>query len=91
MKFIVCYDIANDRRRTRISAALEGFGERIHESVFECELRPVQLAKLRAAVRRHLCEKEDTLRIYPLCERDRPDIGHLGCSVGRAQREAFVV
>ena len=91
MKLIICYDIANDKRRARIAKTLEGFGERIHESVFECELRPRQLAKLRAAVREHLCPVRDTLRIYPLCERDRPDVIHLGLSTPRAQREAFIV
>lgn len=91
MKYIVCYDIAHQRRRHRVSKTLEGFGERIHESVFECELKPGQFTKLCRAVKKLTCPQSDTLRAYPICERDRPDIVHLGRSRALAQRIAFVV
>ena len=91
MKYIICYDIAHTHRRNRVAKTLEGFGERIHESVFECELRAAQFGKLCHAVRKHVCPVSDTLRAYPLCERDCPDIIHLGRSMGRAQRDAYVV
>ena len=36
--YIVSYDIASDRLRTRIAKTLEGYGRRVQYSVFECEL-----------------------------------------------------
>lgn len=36
--YLVVYDISDNRERQRVSKALEGFGFRIQESVFECRL-----------------------------------------------------
>lgn len=30
MFIVVCYDVANDRRRNKIGKVLEGFGTRVH-------------------------------------------------------------
>ena len=38
MQYWVCYDIADDRRRQRLSDALLDFGSRVQESVFQCRL-----------------------------------------------------
>lgn len=35
-KYVVVYDVTDDRERNRVSKTLEGFGFRIQESVFEC-------------------------------------------------------
>ncbi|TSJ72803.1 CRISPR-associated endonuclease Cas2 [Corynebacterium godavarianum] len=34
MKYLVCYDISHNRRRSKVSARLQAIGERIQESVF---------------------------------------------------------
>ena len=42
-KFVViAYDIVDDKHRTKISKLLEGYGERVNYSVFECMLRHCQ-------------------------------------------------
>ena len=38
MLYLVCYDIANPRRLAQVARVMEGFGERVQESVFECRL-----------------------------------------------------
>ncbi len=38
MKYIVTYDIANDKRRTKLSDLLGAYGDRVNYSVFEIEL-----------------------------------------------------
>ena len=91
LKYIVCYDIAHNRRRHRVSKLLEGYGNRIHESVFECELNARKLSIMRRTLKKHLCVINDKLRIYPLCERDRPDIVHFGLRVSLATRDAFIL
>ena len=37
-KYLVVYDIENNRERSRVSKVLAGFGRRIQKSVFECRL-----------------------------------------------------
>ena len=40
MQYVICYDISDDRRRSRIASLLLDFGTRVHESVFVAELGP---------------------------------------------------
>lgn len=49
---------------------LEGYGERVQKSVFECELDSSRENALSAALRSVLDPVEDKLRLYPLCEKD---------------------
>lgn len=37
-RYLIAYDITCDKERYRVSKILEGFGFRIQESVFECDL-----------------------------------------------------
>ena len=69
-RLIVAYDIADDRRRNLVAHLLEGFGERVQKSVFECGLDPQREATLRRLLTSLLDAEEDRLRIYPLCEKD---------------------
>ncbi|GAB6175578.1 hypothetical protein JCM16814_04690 [Desulfobaculum senezii] len=53
--YVVAYDISNDKERLRVSKVLEGFGERVQGSVFECVLD--------AAGKRRLCERLSALEL----------------------------
>lgn len=70
MLYIVCYDIADDRRRNRVAKTLLGYGERVQESVFECHLDGTRLKRLQTDLRPMLDEEADRLRVYPLCGKD---------------------
>ena len=37
-RYIAVYDISDDKERAKAAKILEGFGERVQESVFECYL-----------------------------------------------------
>jgi CRISPR-associated protein Cas2 len=45
-RYIVAYDIEDDRERSRISKALLGYGFRVQKSVFECRLTSASLRRL---------------------------------------------
>ena len=45
MQYVVCYDIADDARRSRISQILLDFGTRVQESVFVAHLDDVLAAR----------------------------------------------
>ena len=38
MRYVVTYDIADDRRREDVATLLSGYGPRVQLSVFECDL-----------------------------------------------------
>lgn len=65
--WVVAYDISDDDRRTRVAKHLEGFGERVQLSVFECRLDESELEQLRANVQALTDRREDRIRWYPLC------------------------
>ena len=68
MKFVIAYDIQNDKNRKKLSDILEGIGYRVNFSVFECELKETRLKKLIKAAKPLLNVKTDSLRFYRLCE-----------------------
>lgn len=68
---VVAYDISDDQRRARMHSLLLGFGAPVQESVFECELRPAQAARLKARVRRLARPTTDRVAFYALCPRCR--------------------
>jgi len=39
MVWVICYDVVEDKRRNQVFKALQGFGQNVQYSVFECELR----------------------------------------------------
>ncbi len=65
--WLVCYDIADPRRRADVAAALEAVGQRVLESVFEVWLDGRRMARLRAELAGLIVPSEDSLRFYPLC------------------------
>jgi CRISPR-associated protein Cas2 len=67
MFVIVCYDIPSDKRRNKVAQTLEGFGYRVQESVFECEVNSDQLLKLKQKITKRVDTGEDSIRYYNLC------------------------
>ncbi|MFN3373486.1 MAG: CRISPR-associated endonuclease Cas2 [Chloroflexus sp.] len=68
MFYVISYDISVDRRRLKIAKLLEGYGQRVLESVFECDLEAGAYRQLRQKLDRLIrVEEGDSLRIYHLC------------------------
>jgi CRISPR-associated protein Cas2 len=64
---VVSYDVADDRRRNHLAAALKDFGARVQYSVFECHLEEPQIDRLRTRLLALLDPQEDRLRLYHFC------------------------
>lgn len=64
--YVVAYDIPDDKRRTKIAATLETFGERLQYSVFLVSARPAKLVRLRDALGRIVETKEDSIAVFDL-------------------------
>ncbi len=68
MLYLISYDISIDKRRTKVAKLLEGFGRRVLESVFECDLTAAEYTQLRRKLNRRIkADEGDKLRIYRLC------------------------
>jgi len=68
-RFVVAYDISDDKCRRKVGEALEAFGKRVNYSVFEIELKSKsQKRALEDELLGLLNPKEDSLRFYKLCQ-----------------------
>lgn len=75
--YLVCYDIADDKRLARIYRLMKGKGLHLQYSVFYCILTPQQLKNLKNDIRKLIHPRYDDVRIYPL-SRDSL-VAVLGC------------
>jgi len=66
-RYVIAYDIPDDKRRNRVAKALIGHGDRVQYSVFECQLYAKQFRELWKELGRLIDKTEDSLRAYRLC------------------------
>lgn len=64
MLVVVVYDISDDKRRTKLSNFLEGYGRRVQFSVFECFLSLEEMRQLYEKVKKLVKPEEDDVRFY---------------------------
>jgi CRISPR-associated protein Cas2 len=86
---VISYDIPHDRRRARLATLLEGYGERVQYSVFECLLTKSQLKALRRRMLPLLELGEDSVRFYFLPQDAVAEIAVVG--VGHVTQDATVL
>jgi len=80
MKYVVAYDVSNDKRRTKLADLLGAYGVRVNYSVFEIELSKAKRENLLLEIelKKLINKKYDSLRFYHLCENCVPksfDVG----------------
>lgn len=83
MLMLVTYDVntedASGRRRLRrVARACLDLGQRVQNSVFECEVDSAQWAHLRARLLDEIDETKDSLRFYRLGADGKRRIEHVG-------------
>ena len=64
-RYLVAYDVSDDRRRLRLAKKLGSYGDRVQFSVFVIDVRPAKLVRLRADLVRLMNPEEDSVL---LCE-----------------------
>ena len=69
MIYMVCYDISNPKRLTKVAKTLENFGIRVQRSFFQCEMSKIQMDNLKNSLLNIVNVKADYLFVYPLCEK----------------------
>ena len=64
--FIVCYDIADPKRLRNVFKKMRAWGDHLQFSVFECQLRSVDLVRLRAELAEIIQHDEDQVLFVDL-------------------------
>ena len=80
---LVTYDVSVEtrsgrRRLRRVSRACLDYGQRVQQSVFECEVEPAQWTVLRARLIGEIDPATDSLRFYRLGADGRRRVEHVG-------------
>jgi CRISPR-associated protein Cas2 len=70
-RYIIAYDVSDDRRRTLIARRLSSYGQRIQFSVFLVDVRPARIVRLRGMLEQILIPAEDSVLICELGPRER--------------------
>ncbi|TDU67130.1 CRISPR-associated protein Cas2 [Prosthecobacter fusiformis] len=64
--FLVCYDIANDRRLRKVFKTCRNYGNHLQYSIFECELNPREKARLETELKDLIKHDEDQVLFVSL-------------------------
>lgn len=91
MLLLVVYDIADNKRRTRLASFLEGYGHRVQESVFECFLSLSEVKKLFEQVKRRVKATEDNVRFYWIPSDALPKMLTIGSPLPGAPPSAYII
>ncbi len=91
MRYVIAYDITDDRRRQRVAKFLEDWGRRVQKSVFECELSLEELRGVLDRLKELLALGEDRCHLYRLCGECVPKRLVLGSDVEAEWEETIVV
>lgn len=83
MFVLITYDVntedaAGRRRLRKIAKLCVDFGQRVQNSVFECDLDPSQYRLLQSKLESLMDKNKDSLRIYNIGNQYKSKIEHLG-------------
>lgn len=75
---VIVYDIANDRRRTRVFKLLKNYATRIQYSVFEGNLTDEDIILIQAELAKIMNPKEDGIAFFQLCKKCIKTVKRIG-------------
>jgi len=73
-RYLIAYDIENDKNRQRLASLLLDYGDRMQLSVFEADLDDRDLQKIAHFASEVIRADNDSVRIYPLCRSCRSGV-----------------
>ena len=93
-RYVVCYDVADDRRRRKLAELLDGYGDRVQSSVFEMVVEPEMMEVCAAGIGALIEQSEDHVAVYRLCgacSRERSYFGAKDAAAGVGEELVFIV
>ena len=96
MYILVTYDVdttekEGQRRLRRVAKACLDYGQRVQNSVFECELTEVQLCMLKERIKGIIDHTTDSVRFYHLNRNENRRVGVLGVETSFNVNEAIII
>jgi CRISPR-associated protein Cas2 len=91
MLVLVVYDIADDKRRLKLSNFLEGHGRRVQESVFECFLSLDQMKKLHDKVKKRVKPDIGNVRFYWIPSDALPKALAIGSALPKPPPNVYII
>jgi len=96
MMVLICYDVstikpAGQKRLAKIARTCKNYGQRVQNSVFECNLEPVKWEKLKARLFELYKPEEDSLRFYFLGSNWKRRVEHHGTKTGYDPEGVLIV
>lgn len=67
MFYLVCYDIREPKRLTKVAKECEQYGIRLQKSCFQCDLNAEMMKKLLKRLEIIMQKEEDSLIVYTIC------------------------
>jgi CRISPR-associated protein Cas2 len=88
MHVLIAYDVSTSdpegrKRLRRVARLCQDWGQRVQNSVFECQLDPGQYASLKAQLTRVIEPSTDSLRFYLLGKEWHRRVEHVGLDRSR--------
>jgi len=69
-RYLVAYDIRDDRRLRKVASCMEGYGERLQYSVFVCDLSEQELVEMQVELEIRMKPSEDSVLVVDLGRTD---------------------
>lgn len=96
MYILVTYDVdttdkSGQRRLRRVAKACLDYGQRVQNSVFECELTEVQLCILKDRIKEIIDNSLDSIRIYHLNRNENRRVEVLGVETSFDVKETIII
>jgi len=82
-RYLIAYDVSDDKRRTAIFKTLMGHGDHVQFSVFICQLSSVELVRLKGELSQSVNTRRDQVVILDMGPADSELASRLEC-IGRA-------
>lgn len=96
MRILITYDISTmddegKKRLRKVAKACVNYGQRVQNSVFECQLDSMQLKKLELELISYIDEEKDSLRVYYLGNQKKEYVRHIGNKTSYDVNTAFIL
>lgn len=91
MRWVISYDVADDGHRRRVFKTLQGYGDAIEESVFECELEENEVPELLEKLEKLMDPEEDCCHLFPVCKDCNGKVRVVGKGRRLVRRSHYIV
>jgi len=96
MYVLITYDVdtiseTGQKRLRQVAKVCKDYGQRVQNSVFECEVTEVQFTLLKNSIENIIDEKLDSIRFYFLRRSDQRRVSTLGKVTSYDVNEAIII